>query len=197
MRNILTKRAVKKRGAGRPTGSESTRADILCAAREAFGNGGFDGTSLRSVALKAKVDPSTVIHFFGTKEGLFEAVARDIVPALHPLTEAMKRRVPGAELAEIYLRLWEDKANGSAMRALIRTSIGSETALALFKTAITKHVLHALPSANPIGAELAMTHLIAVGLGRHILRLPELSRADPSAIAQQIGLALDRYLAGC
>ena len=60
---------MKKRGdRRRPIGSESTRTDILRAALEAFGNGGFDGSSLRSVAVNAKVDPSTVIHFFDTKD---------------------------------------------------------------------------------------------------------------------------------
>ena len=185
---------MKKRQTGRPTGSESTRADILRAAREAFGSGGFDGTSLRSVAMKARVDPSTVIHFFGTKEGLFEALARDIVPALQPLINAIERRAPGTELVKIYLQIWEDEGNGYAMRALIRTSIGSERALALFKTTITKNILQALPSARPIGAELAMMQLIAIGLGRHIVRLPELSRTELGLIAKLVGPVLDRYL---
>jgi hypothetical protein len=39
-----------------------------------------------------------------------------------------------------------------------------------------------------------MTHLIAIGLGKHILRLPELSRADTGAIAEKVGPMLDRYL---
>ena len=185
---------MKKRGTGRPTGSESTRADILREAREAFGSDGFDGVSLRSVAVKAKVDPSTVIHFFGTKEGLFEAVARGFAPMLKPLMEAMERRSPGAELAKIYLRIWEEKENGATMRALVRTSIGSERAFRLFRAAITEEILRALRSANPIGAELAMTHLIGVALGRHIMRLPELSSVEIGAIAEKIGPTLDSYL---
>jgi AcrR family transcriptional regulator len=184
----------KKRGTGRPAGSESTRADILREAREAFGADGFDGVSLRSVAAKAKVDPSTVIHFFSTKEGLFEAVARDFAPMLKPLIEAMQRRSPGVELARLYLQMWEEKENGATMRALIRTSFGSERASRLFRSVIVEEVLRSLRSKSPIGAELAMTHLIGIGLGRHIMRLPELSLAEIDAIAEKIGPTLDSYL---
>ena len=47
-------------------------ARILTAAREAFAETGWAGTTMRAVA-RAAVDPALVYHYFGSKEGLLEA----------------------------------------------------------------------------------------------------------------------------
>src|SRR5947209_7961227 len=59
---------------GRRPGSTGTRAAILAAARALFAERGMDATSVRGVAARAGVDPSLVLHFFGSKSGLFDAV---------------------------------------------------------------------------------------------------------------------------
>ena len=58
---------------GRRPGESGTRDAILAAARLAFGRQGYGATSVRAVARAAGVDPSLVLHFFGSKDGLFEA----------------------------------------------------------------------------------------------------------------------------
>jgi len=50
------------------------RARIREAALELFARQGVAGTSLRSVAAKAHVSPSLVVHHFGSKAGLRDAV---------------------------------------------------------------------------------------------------------------------------
>ena len=45
----------------------------MAVAAAAFGARGYDATSLRSIAADAKVDPGLLIHYFGTKEGVFRA----------------------------------------------------------------------------------------------------------------------------
>lgn len=52
----------------------TARARIREAALELFARDGVAGTSMRSVAAKAGVSPSLVVHHFGTKAGLREAV---------------------------------------------------------------------------------------------------------------------------
>ena len=163
-------------------------------ARIAFGATGFDGTSLRAVAVKAGVDPSTVIHFFGTKEGLFEAVIQAAVPAYKPFVEALQRRASGAELVEHYLQMWENDQSGGAMLAVIRTSLTSEKAVKLLRETLTKQLLRAASYADAIYAEIAISHLIGIGMGRYIVHLPELKRADISTIAERVGPVLDHYL---
>ena len=78
-----------RRPVGRPAGQETTRAAILVAARKAFASTGYEGTSLRAIGAEADVDPSTVIHFFGTKEDLFKAVIDQVRPAIQPVAEAL------------------------------------------------------------------------------------------------------------
>src|ERR1700684_1828916 len=58
---------------GRRPGTSDTRDQILAVARRRFATRGYDATSLRGIATDAKVDPALLIHYFGTKEGLFTA----------------------------------------------------------------------------------------------------------------------------
>lgn len=51
----------------------TSRARIRDAAIRAFGQRGFDGTSLRDVAKAAGVSPALIVHHFGGKDGLREA----------------------------------------------------------------------------------------------------------------------------
>ena len=48
-------------------------ARILDAAREAFAETGWAGTTIRAVARVAGVDPALVYHYFDSKEGLLDA----------------------------------------------------------------------------------------------------------------------------
>ncbi len=50
-------------------------ARILTAAREAFAETGWAGTTMRAVARGADVDPALVYHYFGSKEGLLDAAS--------------------------------------------------------------------------------------------------------------------------
>jgi AcrR family transcriptional regulator len=60
--------------AGRRPGRNTTRDDILDAAEETFAAGGYAGTSLREIAARAAVNQALLHHYFGTKEGLFQAI---------------------------------------------------------------------------------------------------------------------------
>ena len=66
-------RAAKGAASGYATGRATKRA-IVERAAQAFGQKGFYGTSLRSIAREAGVDHSTLLHHFGTKTALLVAV---------------------------------------------------------------------------------------------------------------------------
>ncbi|NIR34980.1 MAG: helix-turn-helix transcriptional regulator, partial [Actinobacteria bacterium] len=57
----------------RPGDPGVTRAAILDAARAVFGELGFERATIRRIAASADVDPGLVLHYFGTKQGLFAA----------------------------------------------------------------------------------------------------------------------------
>ena len=46
---------------------------MLAAARTAFADRGFDGTSIRVIATAAGVDPALVHHYFGSKDKIGRA----------------------------------------------------------------------------------------------------------------------------
>lgn len=55
----------------------ASRARIVRAASEAFGEHGYHGASIRTIAAKVGTSPATLIQHFGSKEGLLEAVLVD------------------------------------------------------------------------------------------------------------------------
>src|SRR3954467_7363828 len=59
-----------------------TEARILAAARDRFAESGYQRTTIRSVAALAGVDPGLVMHYFGSKAGLFSRAAAAAGPAL-------------------------------------------------------------------------------------------------------------------
>ena len=51
--------------------------DILRAATDLFGEGGFDGVSINAIACRAGTSKANVFHHFGSKDELYLAVMRD------------------------------------------------------------------------------------------------------------------------
>jgi AcrR family transcriptional regulator len=65
--NLSTKSA-------RPRNAEETRASLLAAARLRFAHDGYDATNLRDIAADVGVNVALIPRYFGSKEGLFQAV---------------------------------------------------------------------------------------------------------------------------
>ena len=56
--------------------AEGTRARILDAALDLFGERGLTGTTVRDIAARAKVNVAAISYHFGGKDELYRAVAR-------------------------------------------------------------------------------------------------------------------------
>ena len=107
---------------GRRPGKRDTRAEILVAAAAAFGESGFDATSLRAVASRAGVDPALVHHYFpGGKPELFNvAMAEGFDPRLildlvlgedHTAKVAATPGSRGESIVAHFVRMWDDAAS--------------------------------------------------------------------------------------
>lgn len=99
-------------------------ARILTAAREAFADTGLAGTTIRSVARQAGVDPALVYHYFRSKEGLLDAAT---APPQRWLESVAKTwTTPVSELGSALLRLmlgaWADDEIGPVLRAVLQTA---------------------------------------------------------------------------
>src|SRR5262249_39080076 len=129
---------------GRRPGPSTTRAAILRAARRRFAEAGYDATSLRAVAADAGVDPGVVLHFFGSKDGLFQAAvgwpidpARIVSQVAAPGPEPLASRV-----ARAFLELWEDPDTRASLMAVVRSAMTHEAAANLLREFVV-HLLMA------------------------------------------------------
>lgn len=90
----LTPAARKPRRAGRPAASGAERRDhreaLIDAGRDEFAAHGFAATSLRQVALAAKVTPALANYYFRDKAGLLDAVMDGrVVPLVQALSASV------------------------------------------------------------------------------------------------------------
>jgi len=81
--------------------SEVTRERIMKAAERLFAEGGYDGTSIRAIVAKAKVNQAAINYHFDGKDGLYREVLRVAFRALteHQLEHAEELRSMSREEA--------------------------------------------------------------------------------------------------
>lgn len=72
--------------------SSATRARILDAALDLFGERGLTGTTVRDIAARAKVNVAAISYHFGGKEALYRAVAETVIGSIE--TQARARMAP-------------------------------------------------------------------------------------------------------
>src|ERR671929_400042 len=89
---------------------DDTKQRILEAGRRRFSEDGYERTTIRAVATDAAIDPSMVMRYFGSKEGLF-AAATSFDLHLPDLT-VVARTKRGDRLARHYIDLWEGEYGG-------------------------------------------------------------------------------------
>ncbi|MFC0628000.1 TetR/AcrR family transcriptional regulator [Kribbella deserti] len=73
---------------------ESTRERLLNVAEERFGDGGYEGTSLRAITVAAEANIAAVNYHFGSKEALLRAA---VARAMAPVNTERKRRLDRLE----------------------------------------------------------------------------------------------------
>ncbi|MFZ9889228.1 MAG: TetR/AcrR family transcriptional regulator, partial [Myxococcota bacterium] len=82
--------------------AEATRARILEAALRLVADRGIEGTSIRDVAAGSKVSLATVLHYYGSKEGLYEACIEAMYTELDELRAALLGALrPGASVEQL------------------------------------------------------------------------------------------------
>jgi AcrR family transcriptional regulator len=188
---------------GRRPGSSDTRADILAAARAAFGERGFGGATIREIAARAEVDPALVHHYFGSKQQLFVAAMEFPIDL-----RAMAPRLldgPADELGErfvqLVLELWETPAVRPLLLGVLRSATTDPVAAAMLRQTLVEGPILALtlsidrPHAA-LRATLAGSQMIGLALARYVVGVEPLASASPDALARSVGPTIQRYLAG-
>ncbi len=182
-------------GVHRPRRSDVTRAAILRAARERFAADGYDRATIRAIAADARIDPSMVIRYYGSKEELF-ATAAEFDLRLPDLSDVPPDRL-GAALVSYFFTRWEED---STLPALLRTAStnpsAAERVREIFATQLSAAVARMVadPAEAPRRAALVASQLLGVALTRYVLRLPPMVDISPADLVTWLSPTIQRYL---
>ena len=186
---------------GRRPGASVSRGAILRAARRHFADVGYERATIRRIAAAANVDPALVLHYFGSKDGLFAAAMDFPRPdTVIPETFGAGLDGLGERVARFFFTIWEGDA-GVGLLGLLRSVHGSEKAAAMMREFIATELLaRVTPTLSgrerELRAELAVSHLIGVAVLRYVVRLEPLASTPPATLVRRIGPTIQRYFAG-
>jgi AcrR family transcriptional regulator len=185
---------------GRRPGSGGTRERILAAARSDFGKSGYEGTTIRSIAAQAKVDPALVMHYFESKDGVFRAAVKFPVDPAEFIPRLLAPGLDGLgeRLVRVFVETWDSPA-GSPLLGLIRSVVGNEDAAALLREFVTREVLgriaRALELDQPqLRAALVASQLVGLAMIRYVVKVEPLASARTDDLVAWLGPTLQRYL---
>ena len=138
---------------GRPLASSRGAGDardvLVRTAAGLFARQGFEGTTLREVALGADVTPAMVAYYFKDKSGLLEAVVRRSLGVLLGVVEAsVAEHEPGAFVASLVPRYLSALSEEPWIpQVLIREVISRESPLRqIFIDDFARHAAAAVPA---------------------------------------------------
>ncbi|WP_225832107.1 TetR family transcriptional regulator [Streptomyces sp. NK08204] len=175
--------------------SDATRTAILGAARERFASDGYERATIRAIARDARIDPSMVMRYFGSKEGLFAAA---VTLDLHlPDLGQVPRDEVGATLVRHFLGLWEENEELTAvLRVGATNQAGAERMQGIFREQLLPVAEQACPDPEqvPARAALVAAQLLGLALTRYVLRLPPAVALQREELVAWLGPTVQRYL---
>jgi AcrR family transcriptional regulator len=174
---------------------------ILRTARASFASNGYAGTSLRSVAVAAGVDPALLHYYFQNKRGLLEAALVPPVDFLEGIAQAsavpMQQR--GRSLVEAMVTIWEQPEAAETLRSIILTAAYEPIALQrlqeIFAIHIFKAVVENLPDdEKQLRVGLVASQLVGLAMTRYVWQVGALVDLSPAQIVDLIAPTIQRYL---
>jgi AcrR family transcriptional regulator len=179
----------------RPRKSQLAMDRILDAARGIFAEQGYEGTTIRAIAAAASINPAMVIRYFGSKEGLFAAVA-DLDFKAASLA-SLPRSAWGEALVRHVLDRWDDPVEGPTLAAMMRASITNDAArdriVAQFSDQLAD-LFTALGPSAALAAPLIATQILGLTMARYVWRVPTVASLPKAWVVQQVGESVQRYL---
>lgn len=163
----------------------ATAHRILEAAQLEFARHGYDGTTIRSIAEHAGVDPSLVMQHYGSKAALFTIVAKlpqgDDRSASEHLIEVL-----GVRLTSL----------APETRALVRSMLTNPDAEAHMREFLQERIENLTGSLSAEDAELratlAVSSILGLTIARHFLKLPAFESVSSDELLQ----AAEKWLDG-
>jgi AcrR family transcriptional regulator len=186
---------------GRRPGASDTRGSIVAAARSEFAERGYDGTSLREVARRARVDPALVHHYFAGKDGLFIAAMHLPTDPREQISALARSGADGLgeRLVRLFLSVWEPPANREPMLGLLRSAVSHDDAARMLREFLLGAVARPLAAATgeddvELRASLVVSQLMGLAMARYVVRVEPLASAGVEVLVDRIGPVVQGYL---
>ncbi|MBL5973715.1 MAG: TetR/AcrR family transcriptional regulator [Candidatus Leucobacter sulfamidivorax] len=191
----------KPRERGRPKGGSDSRGRILAAALEEFGERGYDGATIRSIAARAGVDSALVHHYFGTKADLFaEAADLPLRPdVVVPMILSGPRDEVGERIVRYILEAFERDEVRRRGVMLLRTAVGGKIGSPLVVGFLSRELLPRVanrldvPDAE-LRADLVASQVAGMLVVRYVLRIQPIADAPIDELVRRVGPTIQRYL---
>ena len=178
-------------------------ARILAAAREAFADTGWAGTTIRAVARAADVDPALVYHYFGSKDGLLDAATNPPVRWLESVAKTWTTPVPelGSALLRLMLGAWADDEIGPVLRAVLQTAAHEAST----REKLRRVVESSLMGVAQLGVDdqdrmarsgLISSQIMGLAMMRYVWRIEPLASMSDDELVAAIAPNLQHYIEG-
>ncbi|KMO76503.1 HTH-type transcriptional regulator BetI [Mycolicibacterium obuense] len=176
-------------------------ARILTAAREAFADTGYAGTTIRSIARAADVDPALVYHYFGSKEALLDAATDPPQRWLEGVAATWATPVDrlGEALIRLMLGAWADDEIGPVLRAILQTAAHEATTREKLRRVVESSLLGVSQLGDDDADRLTRSGLISsqlMGLAmvRYVWRIEPVASMTDDALVAAVAPTLQRYI---
>ena len=182
--------------------SERTKLRIQQAAARLFASRSFETVSTRAIAKEAGVDAALIHHYFGSKEGLFQAVLNAAIrpEQLEALVVSESTEDWGRQLVRAADKVWTSPAAPALKAVVRRVLVGHEGMLREF---VTRSLLNRFLShiegpetERRLRASLIGSQMSGLVIARHIVGIEPLASLSTDEVANLIGPVLQHYITG-
>ena len=182
--------------------SERTKLRIQQAAAKLFASRSFETVSTRAIAKEAGVDAALIHHYFGSKEGLFQAVLNAAIrpEQLEALVVSESPEDWGRQLVRAADKVWTSPAAPALKAVVRRVLVGHEGMLREF---VTRSLLNRFLShikgpetERRLRASLIGSQMSGLVIARHIIGIEPLASLSTDEVADLIGPVLQHYITG-
>ena len=174
---------------------------IIEVARASFAEHGKAGTSIRSVARGADVDPALVYHYFGTKDTLLNVCTTPPPEFLESvaITWSTSREELGASLVANLLKFWNNDSFSPILRAILLIAAHDESTRAKLRF-VVEHALMGpglveLDAAErATRASLVASQLMGLALMRYVWKIEPISSMTHDDVIANVGPNVQRFI---
>ena len=144
-----------------------------------------------------------MLHFFGSKDGLFEAALQLPLDPAVVVTGLLAGDLGtlGERVVRTFVAVWDATPGQGPMLAMLRSAVSHEDSASMLRDLLLRVILR--PVADGAGgdrpamrASLLASQIVGLALTRYVLRLEPIASASADELAPMIGPTLQRYLTG-